>query len=739
MYYRPHKLYIRNFMSFGNAITEINLNFTDPTLIVGRNHDSAVDGQLDSNGAGKTTIANALNYAKYDTIVSGKAVNADDLINNINKKDMYVAEVFEVENNTFYKVERYRRNKAMGGNGVRILERVGGTADDDFDPAIHDITPDSTANANKKIASILGMDFEVYSRIVAFSASHKPFLFLPAGEQTAIMEEICGVTELTEKAEVLKKEVTNNKRELESLEKNNGIIKAQRDQILAQIVSAKSKASAWDSGRAASEAALTQELSELTESGIDYDEQIELLEAVAKIDAKIQDFESNQRELVKEKKTLEASVTQYNNWLVRQLEATANAVDALKALPDVDVAVVIAQLRSLADSKAKLLVLQNSHATITTTKATIEKEVTDKQAELAHLKDATCPYCSQQFKDATAKIIEAETLIELKRPRINGLQVELDSIELNMLDYNSTIEKLSAELQYKDEAAVMVVKHKIETAKAKLEQLTNETNPYNVDKVAVTEEIASIDADITKLTGMIAKRTTKKAVDLAKLKFKRVQDVVQVQSRIKTIGTELVRLGQAENPLTSTVKELEAIKLADTVDDEIDTLVNLLDHQQFLVKLLTKKDSFIRKVLLQNSLPFLNTRLRGYLDKIGFQHRVIFQEDLTVKISQFGNGIGFGNLSSGQKARINLALSFAFRDMLQSRHGKLKFCILDECLDVGLGNVGVQLAAKMIKQVATEDKLSMFVISHRDEIATMFDKRLIVELANGFSTISEET
>jgi DNA repair exonuclease SbcCD ATPase subunit len=153
---------------------------------------------------------------------------------------------------------------------------------------------------------------------------------------------------------------------------------------------------------------------------------------------------------------------------------------------------------------------------------------------------------------------------------------------------------------------------------------------------------------------------------------------------------------------------------------------------------LTKKDSFIRKLLLQKSLPFLNTRLRYYLDRIGFLHRVVFNEDLSVNISQFGNGIGFGNLSSGQKARVNLALSFSFRDMLQARHGKLKFCILDECLDVGLGNVGVQLAAKMIKAVATDEKLSMYVISHRDEIANMFDSKLVVELKNGFSTIADE-
>lgn len=128
-----------------------------------------------------------------------------------------------------------------------------------------------------------------------------------------------------------------------------------------------------------------------------------------------------------------------------------------------------------------------------------------------------------------------------------------------------------------------------------------------------------------------------------------------------------------------------------------------------------------------------------YLEKLGLPHRVEFLPDMSARISQFGTELGFTNLSSGQAARVNLALAFAFRDVLQARHGKISFCMLDECLDTGLGNVGVQLAAKMIKEIAEKDNMSMFIISHRDEIASMFEKRMVVELKGGFSNIVEYT
>ena len=61
--------------------------------------------------------------------------------------------------------------------------------------------------------------------------------------------------------------------------------------------------------------------------------------------------------------------------------------------------------------------------------------------------------------------------------------------------------------------------------------------------------------------------------------------------------------------------------------------------------------------------------------------------------------------------------------------------MLDECLDTGLGSVGVQLAAKMIKKIATNDHMSMLISSHREEISGMFDSILKVELKDGFSSI----
>jgi DNA repair exonuclease SbcCD ATPase subunit len=172
--------------------------------------------------------------------------------------------------------------------------------------------------------------------------------------------------------------------------------------------------------------------------------------------------------------------------------------------------------------------------------------------------------------------------------------------------------------------------------------------------------------------------------------------------------------------------------------EAINNLNNLITHQNYLVKLLTKKDSFIRKTLLTKNLTFLNQRLKQYLIALGLPHKVEFTHEMTANISQFGRELDFGNLSSGQKARVNLALSFSFRDVLQKSHDSINVCMLDEVLDVGLDSVGVQNAARMLKRKSRDEDLALFIISHRDEVSNIFDRRMIVQMEKGFSSVKVE-
>ena len=110
-------LSVRNFLSYGNNTTVFQLNNPGTMLIVGEDLDNTTEGQ-GSNGVGKTSMLQALIYALYDRIIDPD-VTKDDLVNNINKKEMEVTLEFTAENGQDYKIIRQRKMKA-GADGNRL-------------------------------------------------------------------------------------------------------------------------------------------------------------------------------------------------------------------------------------------------------------------------------------------------------------------------------------------------------------------------------------------------------------------------------------------------------------------------------------------------------------------------------------------------------------------------------------------------------------------------------------------
>lgn len=266
-----------------------------------------------------------------------------------------------------------------------------------------------------------------------------------------------------------------------------------------------------------------------------------------------------------------------------------------------------------------------------------------------------------------------------------------------------------------------------------LHRIQNEKNPYtgmlwDDEKItAQTERKEALGKLSEELTNQMESVESPYTLD----------EMYQKQAELQRLEKNLVEKINEVNPHKEAVDRLKkAFKgLDDIPTDKIEDLESDLKHQNFLLKLLTKKDSFIRQALLDANLPLLNTRLQYYLDFIGLPHKVMFTKDMAISITQFNNSIGYANLSGGQQARINLAIAFAFRDVVQARHQKINLCILDECLDLGLSNLGIKQAAKMIKDVAKENELSMYVITHRDEIQKSFDKQLKAILKGGLTEV----
>jgi len=267
--------------------------------------------------------------------------------------------------------------------------------------------------------------------------------------------------------------------------------------------------------------------------------------------------------------------------------------------------------------------------------------------------------------------------------------------------------------------------HKHEEMTATAQKHLDEAQQY-ADKVA---------ADLKKIVDELGHGDTLARPDTY---YDTVEEALKHQNNLKTLETNLVIKADESDPYQEQIDELMETAMQDITWDKVNELNSLKDHQEFLLKLLTSKDSFIRKKIIDQNLAYLNNRLTYYLDKMGLPHTVTFQNDLNVEIMQLGQDLDFDNLSRGERNRLILSLSWAFRDVWESLYQQINLLFIDELIDNGLDASGVEGALAVLKKIARERKKNVYLISHKDELIGRVNNVLKVVKENGFTSYAND-
>jgi chromosome segregation ATPase len=210
------------------------------------------------------------------------------------------------------------------------------------------------------------------------------------------------------------------------------------------------------------------------------------------------------------------------------------------------------------------------------------------------------------------------------------------------------------------------------------------------------------------------------------------------KNNVDSLEKQLTDKINEKNPFDEQIEELKNTAIQEVTWDNINQYTRLRDHQEFLYKLLTNKDSFIRKKIIDQNLTYLNKRLGYYIDKLGLPHRVVFQNDLNVEITQLGQDLDFDNLSRGERNRLILSLSFAFRDVWEGLYQSINLLFIDELVDAGMDTAGVESALAVLKKMARERNKNIYLISHKDELVGRVNNVLRVVKENGFTSYSND-
>ena len=227
--------------------------------------------------------------------------------------------------------------------------------------------------------------------------------------------------------------------------------------------------------------------------------------------------------------------------------------------------------------------------------------------------------------------------------------------------------------------------------------------------------------------------------DEPKINYTSLEDALSHKHNLDTLRTQLEEKALEENPYTEQIESLKTTGLQEISFDTMNELTYLQDHQDFLYKLLTSKDSFIRKKIIDQNIMYLNHRLAHYLDKLGLPHDVKFASDLGVEITEYGRDLDFDNLSRGERNRLILGLSWAFRDMYESLNRPMNLMCIDELIDSGMDSMGVENALGILKKMHREQGKNIMLISHKEELVGRVNNVLTVVKEGGFTNYNTDT
>lgn len=297
-----------------------------------------------------------------------------------------------------------------------------------------------------------------------------------------------------------------------------------------------------------------------------------------------------------------------------------------------------------------------------------------EQKKNKSLKGNVCPTCNQEWEDQNA--------INLSDERIKRYEQEMHKYEKSIKQYEKTASQIKKSLDEKRELLIEI-------------------------KEAMDEIELSVE---------------KKELDNI--------DIV-----VSGLNKELEQISNQENHYSA---EIEANKLMLREIDMsfIDNIAANINDYKTYVKISEdpkNRGKFLRRYIKQS-----NDILREFKKLIpDYNIHLQFNPDFTIRVMKLGKEVNPGSLSNGEKRIGNIMIMMALMKVFKLKNNvEFDAMFMDEVLDSGINGTLLESVYTFIKNVAKQEKMKVYLISHREEIKEKVKEVIMVTKSRGISTIA---
>jgi DNA repair exonuclease SbcCD ATPase subunit len=703
----------RNFLTYGDYDSTIDgLDSLGPVLVLGK------------NGSGKSSITNAILWCLF-----GKTFNktnpGDKVVNYFSGENCFV----EIVTSDGWIIKRTRK---MKGHDDLLV----------YDPNGSDESRSTNKAAQKFLNKKFKLDYQIFVSSTFFGQVTKSVLELSDPKRKEMIERLMGIDKVNAWAQVAKSRLKSVESQQTIVRDRIKILESDIEKYVGLIKSNRSKKEEFETNKLSKLTRLADSIKELEDWISDWESNVKdeleveekkivKYEKLRQLNEKLQS--ELKYELRPEKKSIElaldnskATLRDSTDWINRHkgidfkairleydvIDKCNSDIEAIKSIL-VDLEIERKSIHADAVKNAKII---NEWKEKSGKKCpTCEQDVGDD-----HISDLISPYRSKT-KDLLDKVKLLDSEIESKKNEISNIESNIPTPSMSL----SELEVVENTLSHHRNGII------------KSEQMIDHCAD---ELIAIDKQIEEVEAKRQKI---VAALESKGNTTMADIESKRRQYTDNCDRKLRLIEERDEKKSE-DNPYIEVISELAGSlrSVKDDLDKQRESLEALGDHAvhyQYLARAYTDRNK-VKKILLTNLIPFLNSRIEYYLDCFEMHVQVKFKDNLGIESNMWD----YDFCSGGEMKRIDLSIMFALYDLYLGIHGRqCNVMVLDE-VDGRLDDEGLEGFVNIINNNflrTDKDKQkpsTILIISHKAGMVDSFPTKMRIEKdENLFSHITE--
>lgn len=663
-------LSIQNFMSIRKAVIEFSNQGL--VLIRGENLD---DPAFDANGAGKSSIMEALVVSLYEKTIRGLSMN--EVVNEDVGKNMALFLDFDSDTGKEYRISRYRKHREHKNNTYIFQDGV-------------NITPKSTKDCNVLIEEIFGMDFMTFTNSILFGGGLiKTFSVATDAEKKAILEKMLKLDTWGKAQDVAKKKLKEVKEELFEVD-----VKVKENTLKID--------------------GIDNTVRSLEEAEKEGRERVE------------QEIESIKHEIKQAEKEAKAEIKKLEKELEEaekaEIEHNMDTADSVVALEDLE-----KLLKKVEKNLKKFDAVEEQLSDLKVDLKGYERETDRNEKEIERLYDeiselesgvgGKCPACGQPVTE------------ESVGDSIDHTKNKIEDIKKK----NRVLAEKYKETKESMEALQVVLKKKSKYEKQR-EKILGETSQIKASIKAEDKIKESLQKDVKRAKKALDESKEKPEVVRLKKHLKRAEQELGGTEFAKRIAEQKEKKKALEDE-TKAIQD--SVKDKRERQRHLEFAVDAYGNSGIKSKLLDSVTAEINQKTNYYLRKLAGTTIEVKVSTQTTLASGEVRDKFDVQIKNLVGSDNYKGNSTGERRRIDLSISLALQDLVMTRsNAKMNILLYDEVFD-GLDAIGCENVVQLLHEIQGNTG-TIFVITHNDTLKAFFDRHLVVTKEQGKTSVTKE-